>query len=544
MQKTKMTKITKQKKQSLSKNAIDLSHWPILYKDILKVKNPRHHVAVCCLWTERQVIETLLKNIEYNTIGNLYSAQGINSMMRNIFANPHIRVIVIWGAEMSLSGHSLLMFKQKGVDKENRKIIAARGEIEKEIPDDIIEEFRKVVEVVDMRGRTAVDLVAKVKEMSSKHMEPFSAKTRTFPQAEVTVRTMPSEQVGFRVSAPTVAKTWLKLLNEIQKYGRPKHTRYSKDNSLKEILNLTAVITDEDPENIYFPEYLPFTRVELEAYYAEMLTARQIPGVAYNYGKRMRVDLGVDQIAAMKNLLKNRPDSKKMIATTMNPKLDWNQVNKGDTPCLVMVLGSVQDNKFFFTAHFRSQDMVHGWPRNTFALRKLQKDIADSAGLQMGPLTMITHSAHMYADDFGLVDNLLMQHYEPELGYSPAVHFTFEPRGNVVVEVIPEKEAYVWPMFSEKYKEQSVPYAVAKTLPLMPKNPQSQAEKLIRATLFEPNGGPAMKVFEGRTAQEVAWQITDWNYLSEPGHIMYIGLELQKAEESIRKGKSYNQDPA
>ena len=102
----------------------------------------------------------------------------------------------------------------------------------------------------------------------------------------------------------------------------------------------------------------------------------------------------------------------------------------------------------------------------------------------------------------------------------------------------------MWPMFSEKYKEQSVPYAVAKTLPLMPKNPQSQAEKLIRATLFEPNGGPAMKVFEGRTAQEVAWQITDWNYLSEPGHIMYIGLELQKAEESIRKGKSYNQDPA
>jgi len=334
------------------------------------------------------------------------------------------------------------------------------------------------------------------------------------------------------------------LLNEIQKYGRPKHTRYSKDNSLKEILNLTAVITDEDPENIYFPEYLPFTRVELEAYYAEILTARQIPGVAYNYGKRMRVDLGVDQIAAMKDLLKNRPDSKKMIATTMNPKLDWNQVNKGDTPCLVMVLGSVQDNKFFFTAHFRSQDMVHGWPRNTFALRKLQKDIADSAGLQMGALTMITHSAHMYADDFGLVDNLLMQHYETELGYSPAVHLTFEPRGNVVVEVIPEKDAYVWPMLAEKYKEQSVPYAVAKTLLTMPKNSQSQAGKLIRATLFEPDGGPAMKVFEGRTAQEVAWQITDWNYLSEPGHMMYVGLELQKAEESIRKGKSYNQDPA
>ena len=68
--------------------------------------------------------------------------------------------------------------------------------------------------------------------------------------------------------------------------------------------------------------------------------------------------------------------------------------------------------------------------------------------------------------------------------------------------------------------------------------------KLIRATIFEPDGGPAMKVFEGRTAQEVGFQVTDWNYLSDPGHIMYIGHELQKAEESIRIGRRYNQDPA
>ena len=53
-----------------------------------------------------------------------------------------------------------------------------------------------------------------------------------------------------------------------------------------------------------------------------------------------------------------------------------------------------------------------------------------------------------------------------------------------------------------------------------------------------------IKVFEGRTAQEVAWQITDWDYLVKPGHVMYIGMELQKAEEAIAKGKKYYQDPA
>ncbi len=527
-----------------SSTTIDVSHWPLLYKDILKVKDPTHHVAVCCLWTERQVVETLLKDVPYNTIGNLYSAQGINSMIRNIFANPHIRVIVLWGSEMSLSGHSLLMFKQKGIDKASRKIVAGRGEIEREIPEDVIEEFRKMVEVVDMRGRQATDFVAKIKELNeAKGMKPFADEVRTFPKAEVTVGTLPSEQTGFRVSAPTVAKTWLKLINEIHKYGRPKHTRYSQDNSLKEILNLTAVITDENPDDIYFPEYLPFTRVELEAYYAEMLTSRQIPGVAYNYGKRMRVDLGVDQIQAMKELLKNRPDSKKMVATTMDPKRDWNEVNQGDTPCLVMVLGSVQDNKFFFTAHFRSQDMVHGWPRNTFALRKLQKDIADSAGMKMGPLTMITHSAHMYADDWYGNSKPNLTGYEKELGYTPSVHFTFDKRGNVIVEVIDEKDAYTFPIFIKKYETESVPYAVSKTLPTMPKFAKGKG-KLIRATIFEPDGGPAMKVFEGRTAQEVAWQITDWNYITDPGHLMYVGLELQKAEQSIKEKKRYNQDPA
>lgn len=544
--KTSRSRASAIKKQNPAQQSLEATQtgpavegWPQLYKDILKVKNPRHHLAVCCLWTERVIVETLLKDVEYNTIGNLYSAQGINAMVRNIFMNPHIRTIVIWGSEMSLSGHSLLMLQQKGLD-ENRKIQAARGEIEKEIPDEVIARFREVVEIVDLRGRDAQTFVREVQTLAQKSVPPFSNETRQFPKAEVEVRTMPSEQTGFRVSSPKVATTWLRLLNEIQKYGRPKHTRYSQDNSLKEILNLTAVITEENPEDIYFPEYLPFTRVELEGYYAEMLTSRQIPGVAYNYGKRLRVDLGVDQIKEMKILLETRPDSKKMVATTMDPKRDWSEVNQGDTPCLVMVLGSVQDGKFFFTAHFRSQDMVHGWPRNTFALRKLQKDIADSAGLPMGPLTMITHSAHMYADDFQLVENILHDHHDKELGFTPAVHFSFDKRGNVVVEVIEEKDAYAWPVFAARYKTQAVPYAVSKTLSTLPK----QSGKLIRATLFEPDGGPALKVFEGRTAQEVGWQISDGFYLTDPGHLLYVGLELQKAEEAIRSGSAYNQDPA
>jgi thymidylate synthase len=224
-------------------------------------------------------------------------------------------------------------------------------------------------------------------------------------------------------------------------------------------------------------------------------------------------------------------------------KKDWGKVNQGDTPCLTQINGSIYGKKFYLTAFFRSQDMVHGWPRNAFALRKLQYEIARDSGYPLGALSIITHSAHVYGDDFVLVEDLIMKHYEKELGYTPAVHFDFDPRGNVVVEVIRKKEAMVWDTFLESVKDKTVPYAVAKTLGRLPKRGRG-AGKLIRATLLAPDGGQPLKIFEGRTAQEVAWQITDWGYIRNPSHAMYIGLELQKAEEAIVKGKKYYQDPA
>ena len=90
--------------------------WPKLYHDILKVNDPTNHVGICTLWTEREVVEKILRDLPYNLIGNLYSAQGINAIIRNVFANPNIRTIVIWGSEMSLSGHSLLSFMKNGIN--------------------------------------------------------------------------------------------------------------------------------------------------------------------------------------------------------------------------------------------------------------------------------------------------------------------------------------------------------------------------------------------------------------------------------------------
>ncbi len=484
--------------------SVRTEQWPLLYEKILRVGDPDHFVGIATLWSERDLIRDVLDPKAYNVIGNLYSAAGINHVIRNVMANPSIRYIVMWGMDMSASGNAFLKFMESGLD-ENRQIIGARGEIEKEIPIEAVELFRKSITLIDMRRKTKEEVAEFVKTL--KPLPPFAEQPQVFPASEPEVKYLPSEQVSFRVQGKTVAQTWLKVINYVNSYGRIKTTRYASTNELKEILNLNAVVSGdfEDPDEVYFPEYLPFSKAELMAYYPEWMTARRLPDMAYNYGERLRDHDGVNQIENIKKLLQNRPDSKKMIAVTIKVSEDWSKVNNGDTPCLTQIICGVQDNKLWLTAHFRSQDMFHGWPRNMFAARKMQKEIANSGGYGMGSCTMITHSAHVYSDDFKNMQELLDKYYIKELGYSPTMHFQEDPRGNWLFET------------DEKNKQ-------------------------IIAKLYTPDMQTQLRIFHGPTAKSVYWQIFDWELVNLPSHAVDMGCELQKAEIALRLGIPYQQD--
>ncbi len=502
--------------------------WPILYKQVLHVKDEKNPVSIAIMWTERQVVADMLKSENYCAIGNLYSSAGISAMIRNIFANPHIRKIVLWGADLSRSGQALMALMANGVD-EDFYIIGdeKKGQIEKEIGKENIELFRKSVEVINLRGKPVSELQKTVNELSKLKMEPFTT-PQTFPTSRPKPFTFPSEQIGVRLHGEKAATVWLKILKNILRYGRNKTTRYTQENELKELLNIMAVIYDEDPEAPYLPHYFPFSEKDLQTYYPQVLSAKQIPGIAYTYGQRLRDYEGVDQIGQIIELIKNRPFSKKMIAVTAKVVEDWSVVNKGDTPCLTNVLCSVQDNKLFMTTHFRSQDMVHGWPRNVFSLRKLQKLIADESGVGMGAFVMITHSAHIYSDDYELAEKIVEANYDKELGYTSRQMFEEDRRGNIVISIEEEEKNPVG---------RPTKYAV--------KPGQKSYEIVVK--LYAPNGGLLLKEWRGKTAMEVYIEMVNiGDYLVLPSHLIYVGTELQRAEYAIKTGQvdKFSQDPA
>ena len=290
------------------------------------------------MWTERQVVADILKNENYCAIGNLYSSAGISAMIRNVYANPHLRKIVLWGADLSRSGQALMALMENGVDN-NFFIIGdeKKGQIEKEIGKEAIDLFRKSVDVVNLRGKSPDELKKTVGDLDKTHAVPF-AEPKIFPTTRPKPLTYPSEQIGVRLHGKKTAQVWLKILNNILRYGRNKTTRYAQENELKELLNIVAVITDEDPEKPYLPHFFPFTEKDLTTYYPQVLSAKQIPGIAYTYGQRLRAHDGVDQILNIIDLIKTRLFKK---AVGQNRRYDLNRdktINVGD----VIVLG-----KFF-----------------------------------------------------------------------------------------------------------------------------------------------------------------------------------------------------
>jgi thymidylate synthase len=142
--------------------------------------------------------------------------------------------------------------------------------------------------------------------------------------------------------------------------------------------------------------------------------------------------------------------------------------------------------------------MFDAWPRNAFALRKLQKELADSAGLKLGVLTTVSHSAHVYENSWNAANEILEEHYPKR------VAFEEDPRGNFIISIEGGKVVVEHAMLA----------------------------------------GKTGKKIEGSGIKEVLDKLVLQNLVSRPEHWVYLGKEIQNAFDCMRSGKQYVQDVA
>jgi len=413
--------------------------------------------------------------------GQLYSKRGINFILRNMLANSLIDHIVLCGADRSESGEAFLKFMKNGIDKDYRVKGDEKCEIHKEIDRKSIGKFRKSVKLIDMRGKVKIGDVRRkirsIKERKRAWAKPKRFKENKIPAAEK----FPSEKNSFNLRAGYIWEAWVQILRLVMKFGSRKGM--IKIGEVKELINVITVVEKEDPYKPKIADVFDFSKKDLKLYYEDFFNPKK-GSESYNYGERLyaypeglpiatfnsesnaklyhelkalqlrlgqakgekrRAISGLDQLEEIYEKYKRYHEDRGLIACVWNPWIDnvkegWMSDQKqqvksdkreaisGNVPCMALLQFTYRSKKLHLTAYFRSNDMFDAWPRNAFALRKLQFDFAKRIGKKPGYLTTISNCAQIYETNYKKVDVILKK-------YKDNTFCLVDPRGTLIIEV-------------------------------------------------------------------------------------------------------------
>lgn len=541
-----------------------MTKWPIYYKDVLTVANPNSNVGVCTLWTPKDVILRDLDPQTFSLGGQLYSKRGINFILRNVLANPIIDTIILCGADRSESGEALMKFMHDGIDKECVVKGDDKCEIQKEIDKKSVEAFRKNVKLVDMRGVNDPEDIQKevsknLKVKSKKWAEPKQFQETVFKGGGK----FPSEKSTFSVRADHIWEAWVQQLRLIMKFGSVKGM--IKIGEIRELVNLVTVVEEEDPYEPEISEDFNFSKNDLELYYKDFFNPDKgsesynygerlyrypvgLPIGSFNsidnqkLSKDLRAEIlelrsmGLDQLEEMYEKFSRYHEDRGLVAALWNPWVDnvkegWmadktqklkvknkkikikqksdnrkleaknGELAAGNVPCMIFLQFTYRSKKLHLTAYFRSNDIFDAWPRNAFALRKLQFDFAKRIGKKPGYLTTISNLAQIYQPNYEEAQGIIKK-------YSSHTFCMPDRRSAVIIEL---------------------------------------DGKEIVARVMGPDGNIQLEEFRVDGTQfKATLKLLDIlrinNVFGEMSHAMDVTNEIAKAEWCVKNGKNFIQD--
>lgn len=473
-------------------------NWPLFFKDNLIVGDPKSQVGICTLWTDKNYIIKNIPQEKFGLCGNLYTVEGINYIIKNILANPFIKYIILSGADLMKSGDALINFIEKGTD-EQRKIINSYGFISRAIDDELLENFRKNVKVIDLRGKQK-EVLDEVEKLQQKNPRPFT-KPVLLKEEKGGLPELYAEEQGFVLRGENISGVWFQILNLIMKFGEEKESEYKLKQ--KEILNLVSVIEGgEKTENLCS---LRIEKKDLENYYDKFFGDPKKYGVHYTYGDRLKNyptnGKNFDQIKRVVEYLTQTPHTRRAQAITWNVKLDN---SASSPPCLTQLNWLIKYGKLYQTAIIRSNDMFGSWPLNVLVLKKLQNEIAKEINIISGSLTTISVSAHIYENNFEEALRII--------------------ETNVENKILP-------------FKKDKTGYFIIRI---------EDGEIIARHHLID--GRKSGIVFNSgggaKKAEYLYRRILNENLISLLDHAAYLGHELARAEECLKTDKPFVQDKA
>lgn len=469
--------------------------WPVYYSDSLIKGDPESEIAIATLWTPAKLIADKIDPELFSVVGQLYSKEGINFILRNILANPRIRYLIICGTELSGSGKAIVDFFAKGVDKDNNIIGNDFALIHKEIPPEAIELIRKNVKCDNLIGVTDAGMIMEKIRAYKPLGKPFSSpQTFSDPKNDLAI-SFPCEETVFPIRSKYIGAAWLEIIKHIERFGTIRNNFYG--GSVREIFNIAAVVTDEDSFDPKIFQYMQVGKEEIEKYCQYIMNGNKGDEV-YTYGERLWNYKGINQVEdVIIPYLKKYPTDRAAVAMMFDLAVDH---KASRAPCMCMVQAATLGNKLNLTAYFRSHAVFSGWVLNAFGLRRLQKYIADKLEYKVGTLSVFSNCAHIYDNEWAMAEKIVKDH-------GNNFDMVLDPRGYFMIML--DKKEIVAKHYSpdgkflEEFRQDG----------LAPKAAMSMYAKLAAA-----------------------------NTVSAVSHAFDLGVELEKADMAVKIGLEYVQD--
>ncbi len=357
--------------------------WQTDYLPGLEVLNLESgDVAICGAFGKQAAILSGFDPGRVGFVAPLNSRSDLEWLLRGLFLYPNIRQLIIVGFDEGATGEALLALWQQGLE-ESGQLPGGRGRLPAELDADSLDTLRNDVQIIDWRGKDSSEIAGAAGDLPvlGGGREPRSLPSPQIPRRKV----FHSRHTTFPIFSSDVGDSWLQLLNLALKIGTEKQTADGR--RIAEALN--AVVTIETPEledgglqkkEEVFPGYFDFNRDDFDR-----LT---MPG----YEARLREDGGIDQLDVVFDRLKKSPDTRS--ATMVFPE------SRDIGSSLLSATFNQVDQKLFGSFVLRSTDLYTDWPLEATALVRLQSQLAERLGLEVGSATFIVHSAHIYECDW------------------------------------------------------------------------------------------------------------------------------------------------
>jgi Thymidylate synthase len=446
----------------------------LYHGDLLQPVNPVGDVGIVTLWSPLRSVQRKLlatapdvldpRRSRVAVIANLYG-DGMYAMFCNLLFNPQIRHLVAVGQDLGLGAASEIdAFLADGLEDAEmlgRPLKRIRGtqRVFPAVPEFDEARLREALSFHDLGRLSSPQLGPRLERLLGEL--PRTGAGNAGERIRVAIPTGLSDAGARRPSDPSAHQVtrrgpldcWEELVVRTMRFGRP--VQLSGGPRL-ELLGARAVIGEpaEDP-----PEALAsfgFDIERLRTYQRAMLEPELPEGISYTYGNRLRGHFdqgsGTDTLRSAIDALRADRRTRRAYISLWDNAADLAPDEDGAAgakPCLTTLFFRAADERLTLTATYRAHNLLTAWLQNVYGLMALQRHVARGADMDVGSLTVISHSlgidprsprfelARAIADRWSRDDDVDRRTGKSSLREDPAGYFVVgvDPkRGRIVAE--------------------------------------------------------------------------------------------------------------